>query len=30
MRDFFVPFLVMIGVHVVLIGMALQVYSVGQ
>lgn len=30
MRDFFVPFLVMIGVHVALISMALQIYSAGQ
>ncbi len=30
MRDFVVPFVRLVGAHVVLIGIALQMYAMGQ
>lgn len=30
MREFVVPFVLLVGAHVVLIGIALQMYAVGQ
>lgn len=30
MREFVVPFVLLVGAHVIIIGMALQMYAIGQ